>query len=41
MIEDVDDVYSYYVFFIGLDSDVVLNTPISELKSIAINKIAI
>lgn len=41
IIETVDDLYSYYRFFIGLDHELVENLPIYSLKRLAENKVFI
>lgn len=41
MIEDVEDLYSFYVFYFGIDSAVAETWDISQLNRLVINKVAI
>lgn len=39
--ESVDDLYSFYRFYIGLEHDLVEMLPISSLKRLSLNKNAV
>jgi len=40
-VNNVEDLYSFYVFFIGLDPEVAEFWTIDELNQLVINKVAI